>query len=165
MQIHVGLDIRQTNCPQDTRGHLGGFRGSSIQKSGKAGPLAPTLVHVSGFIWKWTWAKYKSPLNTQGVFRGGGGVGCHKFKSLGNLSLGKQPNGRTDWQQIRYTSVDSSGNGHRLIRPTIPHGRVLGRGDLGGQQLKSLGNVVKWLDRLGIHFAHIMQVNLGMDTG
>ena len=40
-----------------------------------------------------------------------------------------------------------------------------GGGGLGGQQFKSLGNVVKWLDRLGIHFAHIMQMNLGMDTG
>ena len=36
---------------------------------------------------------------------------------------------------------------------------------LGDQQFKSLGNVVKRLKRLGIHFAHIMQVNLGMDTG
>ena len=38
-------------------------------------------------------------------------------------------------------------------------------GVLGGQQFKSLGNAVKRLDRLRIHFAHIMQVNLGMDTG
>ena len=42
--------------------------------------------------------------------------------------------------------------------PHDTHGRILGV--LGGQQLKSLENVVKWLDRLGI-----MQVNLGMDTG
>ena len=55
-------------------------------------------------------------------------------------------------------------NGHRLktIRPTIRHGGILG--GLGGQQFKSLGNVVKWLDRLGINFVLIMQVNLGMDT-
>ncbi len=38
-------------------------------------------------------------------------------------------------------------------------------GVLGGQQFKSLGNVVERLDRSGINFAHIMQVNLGMDTG
>ena len=36
---------------------------------------------------------------------------------------------------------------------------------LGGQQFKRLGNVVKRLDRLRIHFAHIMQMNLGTDTG
>ena len=62
--------------------------------------------------------------------------------------------------------ADSSGNGHRLktVRPTIPHGGI-GGGGLGGQQFKSLENVVKRLDRLGINFAHIMQVNLGMDTG
>ena len=40
---------------------------------------------------------------------GGGGVGGHTLKSLGKLS-----NGWTDWHQIWYTSVDSSGNGHRL---------------------------------------------------
>ena len=75
--------------------------------------------------------------------------------------MGKLPNGWTDWYQIRYTYVDSSVNGHGLktIRPTIPHGGLLGGGGGG------LGNVVKRLDRLGIHFAHIMQVNLGMDAG
>ena len=79
--------------------------------------------------------------------------------------MGKVPNGWTDWHQIRYTSEDSNGNGHRLktVRPTIRHGGIFG--GLGGQQFKSLGNVVKLLDRLGIHFAHIMQVNVGMDTG
>ena len=42
--------------------------------------------------------------------------------------MGKLPNGWTDWHQIRYTSVDSFGNGHRLqtIRPTIPYGGILG---------------------------------------
>ena len=52
-----------------------------------------------------------------------GGFRGHKFKSLGKLS-----NGWTDWHHIWYTSVDSSGNGHRLktIRPTIPQGGILG---------------------------------------
>ena len=67
-------------------------------------------------------AKYNSPLNTTGGISGGGVLG------VTNLSLGKLPNGWTDWHQIRYTSVDSSGNGHRLktIRPTIHHGGILG---------------------------------------
>ena len=49
----------------------------------------------------------------------GGWVRGHKFKSLGKLW--------TDWHQIWYTSVDSSGNGHRLktIRPTIIQGGIL----------------------------------------
>ena len=38
--------------------HLGGFRGSQIQKSGETtkrmGRLAPNLVHMCGFIWEWT---------------------------------------------------------------------------------------------------------------
>ena len=52
---------------------------------------------------------------------GGGGLGGHKLKSLGKLSKGW-----TDLHQIWYTSVDSSGNGHRLntIRPTIPQGGI-----------------------------------------
>ncbi len=92
----------------------------------------------------------------------GGGLGGHTFKSIGKLS-----NGWTDWHKIWYMSADSSGNGHRLktIRPTIPHGCTLGEGGLGSQQFKGLGNVVKWLDRLGINFAHIMPANLEMDTG
>ena len=71
-------------------------------------------------------AKYNSPLNTTGAFW------CFFWAlAVTNLSLGKLPNGWTDWHQIRYTSVDSSGNGHRLktIRPTIPHGGIGGGGD------------------------------------
>ena len=63
-------------APRDTRGHLGGFRGSTIQKSWGAvkrlDRLAPTLVHVCGFIREWTEAKSKSPLNTFGALGGGG---------------------------------------------------------------------------------------------
>ena len=110
--------IRQINCPERHKGHLGGFKASNILKSGEAvkrlDRLAPTLVHVGGFIWEWAY-KYKSPLNTPGGMAGGGELGGHKLKSLGKLS-----NGWTDWHQICYTSVDSSGNGHSLktIRPT-----------------------------------------------
>ena len=106
MQIHMGMDIRQ-HCPSRHKGALGGFRGSTIQKYGEVVRLAPTLVHVCGFIWKWTYAKYKSPLNTPGGISGGGGLGCRKFKSLGKLS-----NGWTDWPQIWDTSADPSGNGY-----------------------------------------------------
>ena len=58
--------------PRET--HLGGFKGSNILKSGEAvkwlDRLAPTLVHVGGFIWEWAY-KYKSPLNTPGGMAGG----------------------------------------------------------------------------------------------
>ena len=56
VQIHLGMVIRQTNCPERHKGHLGGFKGSNILKSGEAvkrlDRLAPTLVHVGGFIWE-----------------------------------------------------------------------------------------------------------------
>ena len=147
------MDIRQTNCPERHKGALGGFRGSNIQKSREAvkrlDRLAPTLVHVGGFIWESAY-QHKSPLNTPGGMAGGG-LGGNKLKSLGKLS-----NGWTDWHQIWYTSVDSSGNGHRLktIHPTIPQGGILG-GFMGSTIQNTVKiNVVKRLDRLGINFAH-----------
>ena len=95
--------------PLETQGrHMrGGGYWSNIKKSREAGKrldrLAPTLVHVCGFIWERTQDKSKSPLNTQGAF---GGVGGNQLKRLGKLS-----NGCTDRHQIWFTSADSSGNG------------------------------------------------------
>ena len=129
----------------DTRGPLGGFRGSTIQKSGEDVRLAPTLVHVCGFISEWTYAKSKSPLNTPGGISGRGAVGSHKLKSPRKLS-----NGCTDWHQIWYTSADSSGNGHRLntIRPTVPQGHFRG-------VIWVTHSNVKRLDRLAPHLVQI----------
>ena len=67
-------------APRDTRGHFGGFRGSTIHKYGETVRLAPTLVHVCVFIYEWTSAECKSPLNTP-RWHWGGGVGGHKFKA------------------------------------------------------------------------------------
>ena len=120
-----GNGYTPNKLPLETQGGTWGFEGSNIQKSGEAvkrlDRLAPTLVHVCGFIWEWTQAKSKSPLNTPGGISGGGGG--HKFKCLGKLS-----NGWTDWHQIWYTSADSSGNGHRLntFLPSISQGAFWG---------------------------------------
>ena len=156
------MDIRQTNCPKRHKGALGGFRGSNIQKSRDAvkrlDRLAPTLVHVGGFIWEY---KYKSPLNTPGGMAGGGGLEGHKFKSLGKLS-----NGWTDWHQIWYTSVDSSGNGHRLktIHPTIPRSDILG--GFMGSTIKNSGKCGQTAGPIGNKLCTCkMQMNLGKDTG
>ena len=47
-----------------------------------------------------------------------------------NLSLGKRPNGWTDWHQILDPSVDSSGNGRRLkqFAPRCPTAAMGGGG-------------------------------------
>ena len=74
---------------------------------------------------------------------GGGGVGGHIFKSIGKLS-----NGWTDWHQIWYMSVDSSGNGHRLkqLAPRYP------RAALWDQQFKRLGNCGQTAGWIGNQF-------------
>ena len=81
------MDIRQTNCPSRHKVGMLGGKGSNIQKAWEAvkrlDQLAPTLVHDCGFIWEWTQAKSKSPLNTPGAW-GGGGVGGHKLNNLGS---------------------------------------------------------------------------------
>ena len=117
------MDIRQTNCPKR---HLGGvLEGQTIKGQGKLSngwtdwhQLWFTSADSSG---NWYRLNTSRPSILQGACRGG--VRGHKFKSLGKLSKGW-----TDLHQIWYTSVDSSGNGHRLktIRPTIPQGGILG---------------------------------------
>ena len=71
-----GNGYTPNKLPQETQGGTWrGFRGSNIQNSREAvkrlDRLAPTLVHVGGFIWEY---KYNSPLNTPGGMAGGGGV-------------------------------------------------------------------------------------------
>ena len=67
--------------PSIPQGAFGGVKGSQVPKVWEAVKrldlLAPTLVHVCGFTWEWTSAKYKSPLNTQGHWGGGGVGGSH----------------------------------------------------------------------------------------
>ena len=131
---------------------MGGFRGPEIQKSGKTtkrmDQLAPNLAHMCGFIWEWTEAKTVSSsrpkVGTWGV------LGGQKCKSQENL-----PSGCTDWQQICYTSADSSGNGRRLktISPSIPQGAFCGI--LGGHKMHKSGKSTKRLYRLAPHLVNI----------
>ena len=90
-------------------------------------------------IWEWTYAQYKSPLNTTGgIWRG---LGCHKFKSLGKWS-----NGWTDLHQIWHSSADPSGNGYTPNKlPLDTQGGHLG--GFGAQTFKSLGKLSNgWTD-------------------
>ena len=70
-----GNGYTPNKLPLETQGgHLGGFRGSKIQKSWEAvkrlDRLAPTLVHVCAFHLRMDLeAKYNSPLNTPGAFQ------------------------------------------------------------------------------------------------
>ena len=92
---------------RDTRGALGGFRGSTIQTC-RMGKLSDwhqlwfTSADSSGNGHRLKSPKYKSPLNTPGgIWRGGGGVGGHKLKSLGKLSNGCTEFGTRRRRRIR----------------------------------------------------------------
>ena len=107
---------------------------------------------------------------------GGGGVGCHKFKSIGKLSYGW-----TDWHQNWHTSADPSGNGYMPNKlPLETQGRHLG--GFRGSTFKSLGKLSNgWTDwhqlwftsanssgnghRLNTIHPKIPQGHLGMDIG
>ncbi len=108
-------------------GVLGGFRGQTFKRLGKLSngytdwhQLWFTSADSSGNGHRLNPSRPSIP--PEGI-SWGEGLGGHTFKSLGKLS-----NGCTDWHQIWYTSVDSSGNGHRLntIRPTVPQGHFGG---------------------------------------
>ena len=149
-QIHLGIDIRQTNCP--------------TQKYGEA---------VNGWTdWHQLWFTSADSsgngyrLNTPAGIGGGVQEG-HKFQSLGKLSNGwtdwyqiwhtqlksmeKLSNGWTDWHQLWFTSADSSGNGYRLNTPA----GIGGGGGSRGSQIPKSGEAVKRLDRLVPNLAHI----------
>ena len=91
--------------------------------------LPPTLVHVCGFIWEWTQAKSKSPLNTRGGISEEGGSQIQKS--------GEAVNGWTDWPQIWHTSAEPSGNGYTSNKLTLEtQGGHLG--GFRGQTFKSM---------------------------
>ena len=130
---------------------MGGFRGSNIQVRGSCqtpGPIGTNFgsrlrIHLGMGIY----AKYKSPLNTPGGMSGGGGLGGHTFKSIGKLS-----NGWTDWHQIWYMSVDSSGNGHRLKQLAPRYPRAALWVVLWDQKFKRLGNCGQTAGWIGNQF-------------
>ena len=97
------------------------------------------------------------PTLPQGAFWGV--LGDHKFIQMSGEAVKLLDR----LAPIRYTSVYSSGNGHRLktIRPSIHHGGILG--DFRGSTIQKPGKCGQ--TAVGINVAHIMQVNLGMDTG
>ena len=154
------MDIRQTNCPER---HLGSLGGQIVKCQGKLSngltdwhQLWFTSAHSSGNGHRLNTSRPQYPRGHVG----GGGVRGHTIKSLGGLSKGW-----TDWHQIWYTSVDSSGNGLKLKQFAPRYRRAAFWVVLWDQQFKRVGNVVKRLDRLGINVAHVMHINLVMDTG
>ena len=152
MQIHMGMDIRQTNCPSRHKGHLGGFRGSTIQKSGNLSDW-----HQLWFMSADSFGnghKYKSPLNTPGGISGGG-LGCHKFKSLGSCQtaglIGTKFSTHLQihlGMDVRQTSCPSR---HTWRGLGVKHSKVLGSCQMSGP--------------IGTKFGTRRLIRLGMDIG
>ena len=127
MQIHMGMDIYAKQiAPRDTRGHLGGFRESTIQKSGEAVRLARTLVHVCGFIWENSGNGHRlntsHPSTRQVAFLEGGGVRVSQIKKSGEgvkrldrLAPNLAHICRSIWEWIYAKQIaprDTRGGGH-----------------------------------------------------
>ena len=138
---------------RDTRGHLGGggLGGQTFKSQGKLSngwtdwhQLWFTSADSSGNGHRLNTSHTSIP---QGACRGGGGLGGHTFKSMGKLS-----NGWTDWHTIWYTSVDSSGTGHRLKQLAPRYPRAALWVVLCDQQFKRLGNCGQTANRIGNQF-------------
>ena len=135
-----------------------GEAGSNIPKTWEATKrldrLTPNLAHMCILIWEWIYAKQIEPQDTEGqLIRGV--LGGHKSKCLGRLS-----NGWTDWHQIWYRSVDSSGNGHRLntICPS-----TFGEGVGLGVTNSNVTGRCETAGPIGTNFGTHVQIHLGMD--
>ena len=126
----MGMDIRQ--LPQETQGGIWGvLGGQTFKRQGKlsngwADWHQPwfTSADSSGNGHRLNTRRPSIPQRACRVGGWEGGLGVTNSKVLG----GEAVIGWTDWHQLWYTSVDSSGNGHRLntIRPTITQGGSLG---------------------------------------
>ena len=142
VQIYMGMDLRQTDCPSRHKEVLGVFRGSTIKKSlGKVSDwhqLWFTSADSSGNEHRLNTSRPSIPR----LAFGGGGLGCHKFKSHGKLS-----NGWTDWPQLWHTSADPSGNGYTPNKLPLETQGALGGGGVRGQTFKSLEKLSNgWTD-------------------
>ena len=102
-----GNGYTPNKLPLETQGGTWGvLRGQQFKRMGKLSDwhqLWFTSADSSGNGHRLNTSRHSIP---KGTFQGGG-LGCHKFKSLGKLS-----NGWTDWHQIWYTSADPSGSGY-----------------------------------------------------
>ena len=131
------LLLETTRTPTKNQTNLSTNSGKATERLNR---LGPKLAHMWRFIWEWIQAKQIS-IETQG---GHLGVlrGSTKIKSLGKLSKGW-----TDWHQLWFTSVYSSGHGHRLntSRPLNTPGDI--SWGFRGSQFKSLGKLSNvWTD-------------------
>ena len=143
------MDIRQTNCPEKHNGHLGGSRGQIFKGQGKLsnGWIDWHQLWFTSADSSWNGHRLNTsrPSITQGACWGVG-------YGVTNSSLVNLSKGWTDWHQIWYTSVDSSGNGLRLKQFAPRYPRAALWVVLWDQQFKRLANCGQTAGRIGNQF-------------
>ena len=138
-------------APRDTRGHLAGFRGSTIQKSWEAVRLPPTLVQCadsSGNGHRINTSRHSIP---QGAFLGGGGVRVSQIqksweavKWLDRLAPNLAHICRSTWERIYAKQIaprDTRGHLAGFRGSTI---QVLGSCPIGTNIVSACGFVWEW---------------------
>ena len=145
-------------APRDTRGALGGLSGPTIQQSGEAVRLVPTLIHVCGFICERTYAKYKSPHNTPGGISGVGGYRVSQIqksreavKRLDRLATNLAHICRSIWEWIYDKQIAPRDTRGTWVGLGVKHSKVLGSCQTAGP--------------IGTNFGSRLLIHLGMDTG
>ena len=146
---------------RDTRGHLGGIGGQTFKSQGKLSnrwtdwhQLWFTSADSSG---NWHRLNTSHPSIPQGACRGLGG---HTFKILGSYQTAGPIGTKFGARLWIHLGMDIGSNN----KPHYTPGRHCGW-FYAMNNSKDWEIVVKRLVGLGINFAHIMQMNLGIDKG
>ena len=137
-----GNGYRPNKLPLETqgRGHLGGFRGSTIQKSGKLPDWHQRWLTSADSFGNGHRLNTSRPSIPHVAVRGGGGLGCHKFKSRGSLK-------RLDRLATNVAHICRSIWEWMYAKQIAPLDTRGIWGVLGGQTFKSLGKLSNgWTD-------------------
>ena len=167
VQIHMGMDIRQTNCPSRHKGVFGGQQFKSLGKLSDWHQLWFTSADSSGNGHRLNTSRPSIPqvafrrLNTsrpsipQVAFRGGGGV--TNSKVWGNCQTAGPIGPKFGTQLQIYLGMD--------IRQTNCPSRQKGAlgGGVGVKHSKVWGSC-QTAGLIGTNFCSRLQIHLGMDT-
>ena len=141
-------------APRDIRGALGGLGGKHFKSMGKVSDWHQLWFTSADSFGNGHRLNTSRPSKPHGGIRGGGGLGCHKFKTLWKLS-----NGWTDWHQIWHTCANAYGNGYKPNKLTLET-----QGGLGVKHSKVCRSR-QTAGPISTNFGSRPRIHLGMDIG